>query len=200
MAITPQQIEQACDYIDKGTEAFAADQTRLADLRQALSWLQWLREQYRLDKAAVEPYVERLQACGQRMCSAARAARAALTDEYLRAGQAVSAWRQRREACRDALVELARADNVEHFESQAGRIAVRRVRALSVPKAGTSERAELADIITRAGRWADVGVPNANKLLKALDERLFPPELAAQITHLCNPHTACRLVARASGT
>jgi hypothetical protein len=198
MAITAEQIEQACDHIDKGVVAFARDQTRLEDLREALSRLQWLREQYRLDKAAVEPYVERLQACAQRVCSTVRAARAALTDEYLRAGQAVSAWRQRREACRDALVELARADNVERFESQAGWIAVRRVRAMSVPKANTAERAELLDIISRAGRWADVGAPNGKKLLNALDERLFPPELAARITQLCNLQTACRLVARAS--
>lgn len=198
MAITSERVEQACGYIDKGLDAFAADGTRLADLRQALSWLQWLREQYRREPAAVEPYVARLQACGRRVCEIVRSAREALTEECLRAGQAAAAWQQRREACRDALVELAKADNVERFESPAGRISVKRVRALSIPKAGTPERAELSDLISRAGRWPDIGIPNGSKLLKAIDQDLFTPEQAARINRLCHPHTAFRLVAQSS--
>jgi len=196
MAITQQQVQEACANIERSLETFRADPQKVDQLGGALAAQQWLREQYRTNKDLLEPHVDRLRDLGRAICDCLRAAREALTEEYLRAMDAENAWKSRRQTCRDALIELARADNVEHFESSSGRIDLKQVRSMTLPKAGTPQREELAGLIRDSGRWEDVTAPNAARLLKALDEGLFTPEQAARLALLCRVGTSFRLMGR----
>ncbi len=199
MAITQQQIEETCGKIERGLAAFAGDAARVIELQNALVWLQWLRQQYRDNRALLDPFVQRLQDYGQQITQAVRSARGALAAEYLRAGQAVQDWERRREACRDALVELARADKLDRFESSDGWIEVRAFRGMSLPKPGTPQRAQLGELITQAGRWPEVASPVGVRLLKALDDGLFAAEQAERLRALCPVLTVWRLTGHAQG-
>jgi len=196
MTVTQRQVDEACGNIQRSLEAFAADPDKLDMLHRALAARQWLREQYRAAPAALEPHLDRLRELGAAVTDCIRSARQMLTEEYLRATEAAGAWRQRRQACRDALVELALADGLERFDSPLGQIEVRQGPSVTMPKPGTAQRAELEALLHESGRWDVVSAPYAGKLLKALEGGLFSPDQAARLSELCQIHTACRLAGR----
>jgi uncharacterized membrane protein YccC len=137
MAVTGQQVEDACDNIARNLETFRAAPDRPADLKRCLDAMAWLREQYREAPALLAPYVGRLKLLSQQVHQALADARESLTSQYLQANAAVAAWEDIREACRDALVELATAQNAQRLESPQGWIEVKRAQSISLPKAGT---------------------------------------------------------------
>jgi hypothetical protein len=194
MAITLQQVEEACGSIGRDLEAFRASPDRLSDLQGCLAGLQWLRECYRQDKTLMASYVDRLRELSRQVREALSGARESLTERYLKAAAAMSAWEAIRDACRDALVELSGAENVERFDSAEGWVQVRRVKSMSLPKIGTDQREQLSALITQAARWPDVAFPSAPRLLKALEGGLFSPDQAAEIARLCPTRTTCRLI------
>ena len=159
----------------------------------------WLREQYRQDKALLTPHLDRIKDLGRQVAEAVATARESLAARYLEAVSAANAWERTREACRDALMELAAAEQAERLEAAGGWVEVKRIRTLSLPEAGTPQREELCATITRAGRWPEVASPNAARLLKAVDGGLFSPQETGEIARLCPTQTVCRLVGHVAG-
>lgn len=196
MGITRQELERALANVEEGLSAFDGSSEQVGQLRRAVAGLQWLREQYRQDAAPFGPYMDRLMDLGRRVDARARSVCEMLTAAYIEAGKAVGAWRERRETCRNVLLELARADGTEGFVSQAGRIEVRRVRTVSLPAADSDARAELTALLTEAGQWPAVGQLNPAKLLKAIDDGAFTPDQADRVKALCPERTALRLTSR----
>ena len=194
---TQRQIEEACENIGRDLEAFRADPDRVAELQRCLASIAWLREQYRLDKAALEPFVDRLKELSQQTQQALSGAREALTTKYLEAIGAITAWEDVREACRLALIELSVAQNVGRFDSPQGSVEVKKGTSISLPKTGTPQREQLCEIITSAGRWSEVALPNASRLLKAVEENLFTQEQTREISRLCPAQTIYRLAGHA---
>jgi len=193
VAITPPQVEEACGTIERSLGAFRADPRDTAPLLHAVETQQWLRDQYRDNRAVLDPFADRLRDLGQAISESIRSARQALTEAYLRATEAANAWDRRRRVCRDALADLARTDGIERFESPLGWIDVHHIRSVTLPSAGTPERDELGALIRETGKWEAVTQPNGRKLAKALDEGLFSPEQAARLAALCTIETVCRL-------
>ena len=107
----------------------------------------------------------------------------------------MSAWEDLREACREMLLELASAENAHRLESPQGYVEVKQFQTASLPKAGTPQRQELADLITQAQRWPDVAYPSAARLQKALAAGLFTAEQAGEVARLCPVQTVYRLEA-----
>jgi hypothetical protein len=199
MAVSVQQVEAACQNIGRFLESFGAAPDRPGDLQRCLEGLDWLRQVYREERALLAPYMDRVKDLSRQVHEALAAAREKLAGQYLEALAAVAAWQEIREACRDALVELAEAQNASRLESPSGWIEVKRARTISLPKNGTPQREQLCDILTRADRWADVSLPNPARLLKAMDAGLFAADQVGELSRLCPVRTLCRLVAHPSG-
>ena len=193
MAITQQQVQEACGKMERCLEEFRSDPRNVEELQRALAAQRWLRNEYRANRLVLDPFADRLRALGRAIGDVIRSARQALTEEYLRAAEAVEASRRRREACRDALIELAQADKVQRFDSPRGWIDVIQVRSVTLPKTGTPEREELIALIRESGHWEAVAQPNSRKLSRALDQGLFTSEQAGRLTRLCPVETVCRL-------
>lgn len=193
------QIEQACEEIARHLANFSADASRAADLQACLSKLAWLREQYRADRQAIAPYVDRLKDLSRQVREALAASRQLLTGKYIEAVSAVAAWEWVREAYRAALLELAAAENAQRLDSPQGWVEVKHARSVSLPRLGTPQREQLLAIITQAQRWPDVAYPTPARLLKAMDAGLFTPEQAAELARLCPPQTICRLATHPAG-
>ena len=196
MGIARQKLETTLANVEGALSAFDGSAEQVGRLRRAMAGLEWLREQYRQDAAAFGPYMDRLMDLARRVSARARSAAGMVAAAYIEAGKAAEAWRERREACRDVLLELARADQTESFTSEAGRIDVHRVRTLSLPPAGSAPRADLSALLTEADQWPAVGQPNGAKLLKAIDDGAFTPAQAERLAALCPVQTALRLHAR----
>lgn len=195
MTLPAAKIEETCDSIRTDLTAFAGDHSRLDELLRAVSSLEWLRGQYRVDKTAFEQHVDALKDLSRQVTDSLRTAREALTSEFIQASEALTAWRRRREVCRCALIDLVGADGVGRFDSPDGWVDVRGTEALSLPKPGTDSREEIRAIVTQAGRWPDLGVLNARRLREALSKGLFFPAEAARIHELCPTREAHRLIA-----
>lgn len=193
MSITRQTLEQTLASIEKALSAHGADRQRVDELRRALTGLQWLREQYRLDASPFGPYMDQLMDLGRRVTERIRSSCEMLTGEYVQAGRAINGWQAHRETCRDLLLELARVDGAEGFASKAGRVEVRRVQTLALPPADSDQRQELALLLTEAGQWPAVGQPNGRKLLQAIEEAKFTPDQAERLAALCPVQTVVRL-------
>ena len=194
---TQRQIEEACENIGRDLAAFRADPDRVAELRRCLAAIGWLREQYRADKAALEPFMDRLKNLSRQTQQALSDARETLTTKYIEAAGAITAWEDVREACRLALIELSVAQNIGHFDSPQGSVEVKKATSISLPKSGTPQREQLCDIITSAGRWSEVALPNASRLLKAIEENLFSQEQALEINRLCPTQIIYRVAGHA---
>ena len=117
---TATQVNDACEQIDRRLANFRADAGRVADMKWCLEKLAWLREQYRLAPAAFASHVDRIKNLSQQVHEVLAAAREALTARYLEAVGAVAAWEAIREACRDALLELANEKNLQRLDSPRG--------------------------------------------------------------------------------
>lgn len=195
---TDSAIAQACDNLTRTLEAFRAQPQQLTALRQCLDQLQHLREEYRQDKAAFAPHVEKLRQLSAQVHEAIAAAAEMLAGQYLEAVAQTSAWQKIRETCRDALAELAKARKIPRFTCAAGTIEARPFQSMALPPAGSPARQALSDLITLAGRWPEVAYPTGPKLLKAFAQGLFSPEQAAQLTQLCPVETQVRLMAKGS--
>lgn len=194
MALPPSRIEETCDSIRTDLTAFAGDPSRLDELLRAVSSLEWLRRQYGVDKTGFEQHVDALKDLSRQVTDSLRTAREALTSEFIQASEAQTAWRRRREVCRDALIDLVAADGVKRFDSPDGWVDVRGAGALSLPKPGTDSREEIRAMVTKAGRWPDLGILNARRLQEALSKGLFFPAEAARIQELCPTRDAHRLI------
>ena len=194
-----EQIEEACGNIEQALAAFGGNAERVSEIGRCLEAVSWLREQYRADRALVELHLPRIKELTRRVHEAIAAARESLAAKYLQALGAVAAWEGIREACRDALAELAGAENLDRLDCQQGWIEIKHFRSVAMPRAGSPQREELAALITQAGRWADVGSPNGQRLLKAIDGGLFTPQQAGQLARLCPVQNGCRLVGHAAG-
>jgi hypothetical protein len=194
---TQRQIEEACENIGRDMAAFRADPDRVAELQRCLTAIGWLREQYRLDKAALEPFMDRLKDLSRQTQQALSDARETLTTKYLEAVGALTAWEDVREACRLALIELSVAQNIGRFDSPQGSVEVKQATSISLPKTGTVQREQLCEIITSAGRWSEVALPNASRLLKAVEENLFSQEQAREISRLCPTQIIYRVAGHA---
>lgn len=192
MAATAQKIEETCQLIMHNVQAFGADTQRVAELRRALEALRWLRGEYRRDKPAMATHLDRLRECGKAVQDCISAGRETLAGKYLEAAQAASAWEAIREDCREALVELAVAESAQRFDSPTGWIEVRAVSSMSLPKSGTAHRDELTSLLDETGRWPQVAVPNAARLLKAMKDGLFTPDQAARLSAICPVQTTYR--------
>ena len=195
--LTERQVDGMCERIERDVRSFEEDPERVAELRGAMEALRSLRDQYADNKTMMAPYVDRLSEYSRRLRASISAARQRLTEKYLQASRAVKKWREIREGCRDALLELVRAENVECFQAEQGWIEIHATRTVSLPDAGTSEREEVLALITQAGLWAEVGQPNGHKLLRALDGGRFSPEAAARVAELCPVRTVHRLAGKA---
>jgi hypothetical protein len=196
MALTREQVEQACERIERALSAFGGDVSRVADLHEAWRLLQWLRDQYGENRELLDGCMDRLKACGEQLAAAVRGCRDALAGEYIRAGRAVQAWRDHHGVCRDLLAELATLDGLEHYDCPEGHIEVRRMRTVELPPAGSDERRELLEIVGAAGAWHRVTSLSRAKLALAIDGGLFPADQAARIAQLCPVRRTCRLLAR----
>lgn len=194
MAITEQKIQQMLADVDGFLAAYRGDPERIPELQKALAAMNWLRGQYREDRSAFEPFVDRLHQAGKQVAECIRAGQEVLAAAYLEAGEAISAWRAKREACREALAELARADGVKQFLCRTGCINVSRTQSLTLPRLDTAQRDQLAAVISEAGAWAAVAHPSSSRLKKALDDGLFNAAQAERITALCPERTVYRLI------
>ena len=188
---TAGQVNEACEEIARRLASFRADADNVTDLRWCLEKLAWLREQYRGDEAAFAPHMDRIKDLSRQVREGLAASREALTAKYLEAAGAVTAWEAIREACRDALLELANEQNAQRLDSPSGWVEVKRSQSVSLPKTGTPQREQLLNLITRAQRWPDVGYPNATRLLKAIEGGLFTPDQAGELARLCPAQTIC---------
>jgi hypothetical protein len=189
-------IVQACENLQRSVEAFRAAPQQLGALRKCLDQLQALRDEYRRDKAAFEPHLERLRELSNQVHEAIASAVEALAAQYLEAVAQIGAWQDIREACRDGLAELAKARKITEFNCAAGVIEARPFQSMKVPEAASPQRQELCDLITEAGRWPDVASPIASRLLKALSQGLFTPQQAGRLAELCPLETHVRLVGK----
>jgi hypothetical protein len=196
---TASQVESACGNVERWLAAFRADHGDLAGLRLALESLAWLREQFVADRAAVEPHVARLREFSRQVAEELRLARQELVSAFLQATKAAAEWEARRETFRDALVELARTDKIECYTSVEGRVEVRPLRTLVMPKTGTPEREELTAVVLQSPHAAEIVQPNHARLLKMLEAGAFSDEQATAINRLCRLQTVFRLVARPAG-
>ncbi|MFB3891037.1 MAG: hypothetical protein ACE15C_03330 [Phycisphaerae bacterium] len=196
MSINLAQAQETCERIKRNVEAFRAAPAKIEPLLAAMSSLQWLRGLYPYNKAAIGPCVGELRELGAAVAECARQAREALTEEYLKATSAIRAWEHRREVCRDALMELAKTDRVALFSSASGAVEVKPYRALTLPRAGTPQRDELAALIRETGRWEALTMPNGGRILKALDDNVLSPDQAARMTALCRIEDTVRLSGR----
>lgn len=199
MQLTPQRVEEVCGRIERALAAFADDVKHVARLHEAWRLLQWLREQYHENRSVLDGCLDRLKGYRERLRASVRACRDALAAEYIRAGRAVLAWRDRQGACRDLLIELAMLENVDRFDSAEGPIDVRHTRHLALPPAETQERKELLALIDASGRWQDVAAIHPTRLLHAMDGGLFPPDQVGRIAKLCPVRATCRLLTRQQG-
>ncbi|RPI60272.1 MAG: hypothetical protein EHM48_07500 [Planctomycetaceae bacterium] len=193
------KVEQACSDISRRLASFRADAARVEDLRQCLVALDWLRQQYRCRQAVVAPYLDRIKELSGQVRQAMAESRESLTAKYLEAVSAVAAWEEMREACRDVLLELANAENVQCLTSPRGSVEIKHSQIALLPKTGTAQREELLAVITQAQRWPDVAYPSPARLSRALEGNLFTPEQAAQVTRLCPIQTVYRLAAHHNG-
>ena len=191
-------IAQACENLNREVDAFRAGPQQLGALRKCLDQLQWLRDEYRRDKAAFEPHIERLRELSNQVHEAIAAATESLAAQYLEAVSQIDAWQDIREACRDGLAELAKARKITEFNCAAGLIEAKAFQSMKVPEAASPQRQELCDLITEAGRWSDVASPIASRLLKAMSQGLFTPRQAGRLTQLCPLETQIRLTGKSA--
>jgi hypothetical protein len=193
MSLTAETVEEVCGRIERGQADFAADPANVEALHEALGLLQWLRGQYHENRAVLDGCVGRLRELRERLLATVRQSQQGLTAEYIKAGQAARAWQDRQAACRDLLAEVATLDAVPKFDSLAGQVDVTQVRTLTLPPAGSAERAQLVALLDESGRWADVATPNPLRLAKAMDTGRFAPDQVARLAKLCPVRPACRL-------
>jgi hypothetical protein len=193
------RVEDVCDDIDRGLAGFRADGDSVLELQGCLAGLRWLRERYRADNASVEPYLERVKDLSRQVHAAVAASGESLTAKYMEALSAVSAWQAVREACREALLDLANVENAQRLDCPRGWIEIKRNQSASIPRLGTPQRKQLNELITQAQCWPEVAYPNAARLLKAVAAGLFTPQQAGTIGELCPTQTICRLVAHDHG-
>ncbi len=196
MVLTEQQMADACATIERQLEAVEADPTAVSSLLEARALLQSLRDGYRENRQTMDRHMERLQGYSRRIGRCMSACREALTAEFLSADRAARKAQETRDVCREALLELARTERTDHFESPAGRVIIKQSKTLSLPPAQSPERERLVSIIEQAGRWAEVGQLNPARLRAALNQSLFSPDQAAQIAELCPEKTVFRLATR----
>ena len=200
MSNDAEHVGEACETIEAGLAAFAADARQVGSLAEAVAALHWLRGQYRRRRAALEPHLPRLKECSAKLADTLKAAREPLVEAYLEAARTVAEASRTRDACRDALAELADAEGVDQFRAPGGAIEVRHVEVLTLPEKDTPQRGQLARLLTESGRWAEVGHPNAARLLRALKAGRFTADHAAKIGRLCPVETTCRLAAHLERT
>ncbi|MFH2007392.1 MAG: hypothetical protein ABI333_12475 [bacterium] len=202
--IREQQLLDALAAIERDLASCAVDPAAVSGVLRARSGLQELREQYTgtpsADRSFWERHLERLQACGESIRRCLSSCRDHLAAEFLRADQSAKKWQEAREACRDALIELARTEQITHVQAAEGRVVIKESITTSLPPNDTPEREELVQIIEQTGRWAEVGVLNPARLRKALDQGGFSEEQAARIAELCPPKTIYRLTVLPSAT
>jgi hypothetical protein len=187
MRMSRTQVEEACERIeqhlsDTGRETQPTDVLPLA---HAAADLRQLRDAYSADPAALRPYVDRLRDYSRRIGQGLSASREALASTYLEWAERERAARTRREACRDALLELARAEPFRRLEVPGGRVELHESRAVSLPRKGTPARRELAEIIEESGAWSQVAQLSPARLLRALDTGALDPDVAEQIQRIC---------------
>ena len=199
MTLTREQVAETCGRIEAGLDAFDADADKAASLHQAWADLRWLRGQYSENRALLMEFVDRLKPLRGRLMDALRASRAAMASEYVKAAQAVAAWRGHQEMFRDLLMELATADSLVGLDAPEGHIEVRHDRTVSLPAAETDEHRELVAILAESGQWEHVANISRAKLAKALGDGQFPPDQAGRIARLCPVEPTCRLMARSPG-
>jgi hypothetical protein len=193
------RVEDVCDDIGRWLAGFRADGDSVWELQGCLAGLRWLRERYRADKAAVEPHMDRVKDLSRQVRQAVADSRESLTAKYMEALSAVSSWTAIREACREALLEFANAENAQRLDCPRGWIEIKRNQSASIPRLGTPQREQLHGLITQAQCWPDVAYPNAARLLKAVAAGLFTPQQAGTIAELCPSQTICRLVTHDHG-
>jgi hypothetical protein len=193
MTLTAETVEQVCGRIERGQADFAADPTNVAALHEAFGLLQWLRGQYHDNRAVLDGCVGRLRELREKMLGVVRQSQQALTAEYIKAGQAARAWQDRQAACRDLLAEVATLDGSQRLDSPEGQLDVTHTRTLTLPPAGSAERAQLLALLDESGRWSDVATVNPLRLAKAMDTGRFAPEQVGRLTKLCPVRAACRL-------
>jgi hypothetical protein len=193
MSLTAETVEQVCGRIERGQADFAADPANVEALHEALGLLQWLRSQYHDNRAVLDGCVERLRELREKLLAAVRQSQQGLTAEYIKAGQAARAWQDRQAACRDLLAEVATLDDVQKYDSPEGQVDVTHIRTLTLPPAGSAERAQLVALLDESGRWAEVATPIASRLAKAIDTGLFAPDQVDRLAKLCPVRPACRL-------
>lgn len=192
MAVTA-QIANACQEMTSRLNSFRQDATRVTDLQWCIEKLNWLRAEYRADPAALADSLVSIKELSRQVREVLLASSESLTASYLDAARQAAAWESYREACRDALVELASDPSIQRLESPQGWIEIKRSRSVTLPKSGSSQREQLLNLISQAQRWPDVALPNGARLLKALDGGLFSADIAEQIARLCPAQTICRL-------
>lgn len=189
-------IEQACQRVERGLADFAASPQRFHALQDAMVTQQWLRRQYQAGPQPFQDYVSRLKALGQALRGALRQAQDRLVEEYLKANQAIEAWEQRRQACREALMELTRTEGIAEFAAASGQVRVVPSRALRLPPADSPERGQMMDLLEQAGMLRSVCLPNPTRLLKAVEGGRFSPEQAARLAQLCPIEQTLRVIGR----
>lgn len=195
---TASQVEGACADIERGVAAFRKDRGDVEAVGRAIARLAYLRAEFVADKATLEPYIGRLQEFSRQIAEELRQARQELVTAYFQAARAVADWEARKETLRNALIELARTDKLDGYAVPEGRIDVRSLRTLQLPRVDSPERETLTALLLGSTQAAAVLQPNHSRLLKALDAGGFTVEQAAEVQRLCRLQTALRLVAKPS--
>ncbi len=193
MILEAWKIEEALGQIEHGLNTYKSNPVLVEGLVNAMNHLTRLREEYFMNRRLLDAYKTRLQDLAERFHEALREAGERLAGEYIEANLAINDWRKRQKMCRNLIIELAGLDGLDKLDAPAGQIKVSSSQSLALPKTGSPERDALSALITDSGQWAEVGIVNALKLKKALDEGRFSPAQAGRIATLCPEKVSYRL-------
>jgi hypothetical protein len=190
--LTPRALDDHIAGLQNALGRLGTAGNDLADLAEVAERFQLLRRQYVAHREQMDGYVPRLAQLRQRLEALLNAQVARVVDRFHELGEQIRQAEVEHEFLRSFFIRRAGNSGLELAGVRA-QLTVKTQPNLSVPAAGTDERARLDRVLQDSGRWADVSQLARARLLKALNARQFTPQQEQDITRLC-PRTTTHTV------
>ena len=196
--LRPRELDDQIAGLQSALGRLGTAGTDLADMAEIAERFQLLRRQYVAHREQMDGYVPRLAQLRQRTEALLNAQVARVVDRFHELGEQIRRAEVEHDFLRTFFVRRAGSARLELAGVRA-QITVKTQQNLSVPAAGTEERAKLDRVLQDSGRWADVSRLARARLLKALNARQFTPEQEQDIARLCPRTTTHTVVSRLRG-
>lgn len=175
-----------------GLESAGADLRRFVEVHRAF---EGLRATYRRNPDALGGCVDDLRRLKARFEELSLRRVEQVVDRFQVLTEQIHRAEEEREFWRQTLIAAAHDERECELRGSAATVRVRASSGRAVPRAGTPQRAELDDLVKRAGAWEQVSQLAATKLQRAI-ERQGLGSCQRDVERLCPRATKHTLVAR----